>query len=187
MSYRHQKGASKGDDEVHDIHWAGKYNIYTPYMSYIMPPYVSCYHGTHIDLTITSHAGQYIHSAISIYTYCTWHKVHSVMHDEQRRQWNVRNVSAREVEGTYNWVTHTLHRSLVAHHTIIIVYFFCLRSLRGSNCRTDLSIHFQPSRNTTIWMFFLVTLTLSLVHSTMRQTTESVNWRSVGDTAVWYF
>ena len=50
---------------------------------------------------------------------------------------------------------------------------FCLRS---SNCRTDLSIHFQPSQPTTIWMFFLVSLTLSLVYSTMRQTTESVNW-----------
>ena len=62
---------------------------------------------------------------------------------------------------------------------------FCLRS---SSCRTDLSIYFQPSRPTTIWMFFfLVTLTLSLVHSTMRQTTESVNWRSVVDTAVWDF
>ena len=28
---------------------------------------------------------------------------------------------------------------------------FCLRS---SSCRTDFSIHFQPSRPTTIWMFF---------------------------------
>ena len=35
------------DDEVHDIHWAGKYNINTPYMSNIMPPYTSCYQGTH--------------------------------------------------------------------------------------------------------------------------------------------
>ena len=61
---------------------------------------------------------------------------------------------------------------------------YCLRS---SSCRTDLSIHFQPSWPTTIWMFFLVTLTLSLVHSTMRQTTESVKWRSVVDTAVWDF
>ena len=34
---------------------------------------------------------------------------------------------------------------------------FCLRS----SCRTDLSIHFQPSLPTTIWMFFLVTLTPS--------------------------
>ena len=29
---------------------------------------------------------------------------------------------------------------------------FCF--LRSSSCRTDLSIHFQPSRPTTIWMFF---------------------------------
>ena len=35
---------------------------------------------------------------------------------------------------------------------------FCLGSMR---CRTDLSIHFQPSRPTTIWMFFSVTPTLS--------------------------
>ena len=61
---------------------------------------------------------------------------------------------------------------------------FCWRS---SCCRTDLSIHFQPSRPTTIWMFFLVTLKLSLVHSTMRQTTESVKWGSLVDTEVWYF
>ena len=61
---------------------------------------------------------------------------------------------------------------------------FCLRC---SSCRTDLSIHFQPSWPTTIWMFFLVTLTLSLVHSTMRQTTEIVKWRSLVDTAVWDF
>ena len=33
--------------------------------------------------------------------------------------------------------------------------------LRSSSCRTDLSIHFQPSRPTTIWMLFWVTLTLS--------------------------
>ena len=38
---------------------------------------------------------------------------------------------------------------------------FCLRR---SSCRTDLSIHFQPSRPTTIWMFFFwVTLRLSSV------------------------
>ena len=35
---------------------------------------------------------------------------------------------------------------------------FCLRT---SSCRTVLSIHFQQSRPTTIWMVFLVTLTLS--------------------------
>ena len=34
---------------------------------------------------------------------------------------------------------------------------FCL----SSSWRTDLSIHFQPSRTTTIWMFFWITLTLS--------------------------
>ena len=44
-------------------------------------------------------------------------------------------------------------------YKIIIISFFCVRS---SSCRTDLSIHFQPTRPTTIWMFFLVTLRLSL-------------------------
>ena len=34
---------------------------------------------------------------------------------------------------------------------------FCL----SSSCRTDLSIHFQPSRPTTIWMIFWVSFTLS--------------------------
>ena len=59
---------------------------------------------------------------------------------------------------------------------------FCLRS---RSCRTDLSIHFQPSRPTTIWMFFLeLLLHCLLVHSTMRQTTESLKYLSVVDTAV---
>ena len=71
---------------------------------------------------------------------------------------------------------------------IIIVIFFCC-CIRSSSCMTDLSIYFQPNRRTTIWMFFfiLATISLSLVHSTMRQTTESVKWRSVVDTAVWDF
>ena len=33
--------------------------------------------------------------------------------------------------------------------------------LRSSSCKTDLSIHFQPSQPTAIWMFFWVTLVLS--------------------------
>ena len=41
---------------------------------------------------------------------------------------------------------------------------FCLKS---SSCRTDLSTHFQPSRPTTIWMFFsypyATTLTLQYI------------------------
>ena len=47
---------------------------------------------------------------------------------------------------------------------------FCIRS---SSCRTNVSIHFQPSRPTTIRMFlFLVTLTLSL--STFNHRVDSV-------------
>ena len=74
-------------------------------------------------------------------------------------------------------------RKLWIHYAMYTTSFY----LRSSSCRTDLSIHFQPSRPTTIWMFFFVTLTLFLVHSTMGQTTESVKWRSVVDTVVWDF
>ena len=48
--------------------------------------------------------------------------------------------------------------------------FFCIRS---SSNRTDLSMHFQPSRVTTIWFFSLL-LRCLLVHSTTTQTTENV-------------
>ena len=57
---------------------------------------------------------------------------------------------------------------------------FCLRS---SSCGTDLSIHFQPSRPATIWMFFLVTQTLSsstFVYETDHRTCEITlgDWHS---------
>ena len=77
-----------------------KYNIYTPYMSYIMPPYMSYYPSTHrlhtgqyilrrMYFTIHPRAGQYIYSVISIYIYIyyTRRMFHSVMHDVQRRIW----------------------------------------------------------------------------------------------------
>ena len=49
---------------------------------------------------------------------------------------------------------------------------FELRTRRSSSCRTDLMIHFQPSRPTTIWMFLFILVTLTTPSSSFYYETD---------------